>query len=56
MATTAKVAKEAKTPKYKIRHAQPLQAVRPAARVHAQVRTCAVCASASWRSKATSRA
>ena len=38
MATTAKIAKEKKTPKYDVRAPQPLPAVRPAARLPAQVR------------------
>ena len=38
MATTAKIAREDKTLKYKIRAAQPVQAVRPAPRLLAEVR------------------
>ena len=38
MATTAKIAKEAKTPKFKIRHRNRCQPVRPSACLHAEVR------------------
>ena len=38
MATTAKIAKEAKTPKFKVRLRNRCQPLRPAARLHAQVR------------------
>ena len=53
MATTAKIAKEAKTPKYKIRLRNRCQ--RAAVRAPTCASSpCAASASASWRSKATS--
>ena len=46
MSTIAKKVKELKPPKFKVRARNRCRVVRPAARVHAQVRSCAASASA----------